>query len=98
MKGNTFWVILCIILGVIGAVFFGPSLAGRLGWPTWLVYIIVFLDVAFVLYAPLQLRDNYAALKLHQMGYRTSLLGLLLSTLIFVVVPFIVLLWLMSKL
>lgn len=79
MTGKAMWSILSLVVGIISAVLFSPLYSTRLGWPAWVIFILIFLDVALVLYAPLQLREYYAAMKLKQMGppwnnmYSTSL-------------------------
>ena len=101
-KGAAIWAILSLAFGIIAAWLFNPLYATRLGWPAWLVFIILFLDVALVLYAPLQAREYYAAWKLNQMGptwsrmVNTSPLQLFVLTLIFIIAPVVVLLLLLA--
>lgn len=112
MKGQTAWGILSWVIGLLASLLFSPAYATRLGWPGILVFIVIFLDVALVLYSPITIRDYLAAFRLNEMltsmeqnqpsvpwtNLGTSTGGLLLLTLIFIVAPIAVLIWLISLL
>lgn len=99
---GTFWSFVSLIAGAIAAYFLGPSVAGQHGWPNGLAYIVIFLDVALVAYLPLQLGTNYSIFRLLQGPMPdlagTSCLGLLVMTVVFIVAPVVVFIWLIFPL
>jgi hypothetical protein len=96
------WPTFCLVLSAIVAVFFAPPIAWRLGWPDWVTFIVVLLDVAFVMYLPLTIHEYYASFRILRGpmpgAAGVSCLGLLLLTLIFVIAPVIVFIWLILPL
>ena len=57
MKGALVWGILSLALFAAGAVLSVPKVAGYLGWPMWLVFLLLLFDLALVSAAPFTLRE-----------------------------------------
>jgi len=96
------WGFFCIAGGIIAAIAFASKVATYLGWLSWLVFLIIFLDVVFVFAIPFTLREYTAniALYTHRIplahdsaDYPPSCAYLLILTT--VIIPAIVFLWLL---
>ncbi len=61
MKGTLVWGFLSLALFVAGAVLSVPKVAAYLGWPMWLVFLLLFLDLVLVSAIPITLREYVGA-------------------------------------
>ncbi|OGC81517.1 MAG: hypothetical protein A2V81_04420 [Candidatus Abawacabacteria bacterium RBG_16_42_10] len=98
-KGEAVWAILCLVFGLVATVVFTSSLAIQLGWSRWIVFILLFLDVALVLNLPLSIKDHYAMFRLQHSAFPSfggSPLGLLVMVLAFDIAPILLFLWFAS--
>jgi hypothetical protein len=57
VKGALIWGFLSLALFIAGAVLSVPKVAGYLGWPVWLVFVLLLIDLALVSAIPFSLRE-----------------------------------------
>ena len=66
MKGALVWGFLSLALFVAGAILSVPKVASHLGWPIWLVFLLLLLDLVLVSAAPFTLREYVGAVAANQ--------------------------------
>lgn len=98
MKGTLFWGLLAIALFVSGAVLSVHKVAGHLGWPAWLVFLLLFVDLALVSIIPYSLREYIGTATLRNQSDQFRFAGFLagcawLLIIGTVIVPALVFVW-----
>jgi hypothetical protein len=68
MRGTQILELLAIPVGILASILFGPTVAGMLGWPIWLAYLVIFFDIGIVLSIPYQFSEGFATLRIYGMG------------------------------
>jgi len=101
MKGRETWGLLCWPISAVVAFFLAPEIARQIGWPVWLMGIVVFFDLVLVLYSPFNFQKAYYSLKLQRMGwgkFSVSPVRILAMVLTFGIFPIVLFIWLITKL
>ena len=101
MIARYFYQLFRLVVVAVFAFLVSPLLADRISFPAWLMFIILLLEGLFLLDLPYNLKEYYSALWLHHRGYGSFTgegLGVtLFGTLLYVVAPIAVLIWLLSR-
>jgi len=93
--------VIFLLIGIGASILVAPSLAIKLQWPAWVIYIVVILDSILILDAPRESKECVAQVNIdrffNQRGFIESIsLFTFLEFTIFVIVPvigFILLAW-----
>jgi hypothetical protein len=77
-------IFLGLLLGVIGGILIGPTLAVKVQWPVWLAILVVAVDGFLIVDVPYQFSEFFANMSLHRKGWGSVADGMGAGCLLFV--------------
>jgi len=77
-------IFLGLLLGVIGGILIGPTLAVKVQWPVWLAILVVAVDGFLIVDVPYQFSEFFANTSLHREGWGIVAVGMGAGCLLFV--------------
>ena len=77
-------IFLGLLLGVIGGILIGPTLAVKVQWPVWLAILVVAIEGFLIVDVPYQFSEFLANMSLHRKGWGSVTDGMGAGCLLFV--------------